>query len=65
MADLTIERRIIKAGRGPVAGCDEAGRGSWAGPIVAACVIHWEDVSLPGVDDPKKINKKKQKDLAQ
>lgn len=65
MADLTIEKRIIKAGRGPVAGCDEAGRGSWAGPIVAAAVILPDDVSLPGVDDSKKINKKNHKALAE
>lgn len=65
MADLTIERRIIKAGRGPVAGCDEAGRGSWAGPIVAAAVILPDDVSLPGVDDSKKINKKNHRALAE
>lgn len=65
MADLTIEKRIIRAGKGPVAGCDEAGRGSWAGPIVAAAVILPDDVSLPGVDDSKKINKKNHKALAE
>lgn len=65
MADLTIEKRIIKAGKGPVAGCDEAGRGSWAGPIVAAAVILPDDVSLPGVDDSKKINKKNHRALAE
>lgn len=65
MADLTIEKRIIKADKGPVAGCDEAGRGSWAGPIVAAAVILPDDVSLPGVDDSKKINKKNHRALAE
>ena len=36
MADMTIEQRIIKTSQGItfVAGCDEAGRGSWAGPMV-------------------------------
>lgn len=65
MADLTIEKRVMKAGKGPVAGCDEAGRGSWAGPIVAAAVILPDDVSLPGVDDSKKINKKNHRALAE
>lgn len=65
MADLTIEKRIIKANKGPIAGCDEAGRGSWAGPIVAAAVILPDDVSLPGVDDSKKINKKNHRALAE
>lgn len=65
MADLAIEKRIIKAEKGSVAGCDEAGRGSWAGPIVAAAVILPDDVSLPGVDDSKKINKKNHRALAE
>lgn len=61
MADLTLERKI----GGLVAGCDEAGRGSWAGPIVAAAVILPDNVSLPGVDDSKKINKKNHRALAE
>lgn len=65
MADLAIEKRIIKADKGPVAGCDEAGRGSWAGPIVAAAVILPDDVWLPGVDDSKKVNKKNHRALAE
>ena len=33
------ERRAIKRGIFPVAGCDEVGRGPLAGPVVAAAVI--------------------------
>ncbi|NCU16128.1 ribonuclease HII, partial [Lactobacillus paracasei] len=33
------ERALARAGLGPVAGCDEAGRGACAGPLVAAAVI--------------------------
>ena len=33
------ERALIKRGIWPVAGCDEAGRGPLAGPVVAAAVI--------------------------
>ena len=33
------ERALIKRGVWPVAGCDEAGRGPLAGPVVAAAVV--------------------------
>lgn len=61
MADMSMELKI----GGLVAGCDEAGRGSWAGPIVAAAVILPKDVLLPGVDDSKTINKKNHRALAE
>ena len=36
----TYEVALSKAGLGPVAGVDEAGRGACAGPItIAACVL--------------------------
>lgn len=38
------------------AGCDEAGRGCLAGPVVAAAVILPPRVRLPGLDDSKKLN---------
>lgn len=60
MADLTREQQIS----GLVAGCDEAGRGSWAGPLVAAAVILPKDVILPGVTDSKQVNKKRHRKLA-
>ena len=37
------------------AGCDEAGRGCLAGPVVAAAVILHEKISLPELDDSKKL----------
>ena len=33
------ERAAIKRGLWPIAGCDEAGRGPLAGPVVAAAVV--------------------------
>ncbi|MBJ7408637.1 MAG: ribonuclease HII, partial [Bradyrhizobium sp.] len=33
-----VEARAIASGEYPVAGVDEAGRGPWAGPVVAAAV---------------------------
>ncbi len=37
------------------AGCDEAGRGCLAGPVVAAAVILPPRVRIPGLDDSKKL----------
>ncbi|HMC98073.1 MAG TPA: ribonuclease HII [Flavobacteriales bacterium] len=37
------------------AGCDEAGRGCLAGPVVAAAVILPPRLRLPGLDDSKKL----------
>lgn len=37
------------------AGCDEAGRGCLAGPVVAAAVVLPPDAELPGLDDSKKL----------
>lgn len=37
------------------AGCDEAGRGCLAGPVVAAAVILPAGIRLPGLDDSKKL----------
>jgi ribonuclease HII len=43
----------------PVAGVDEAGRGPWAGPVVAAAVI-LDPASFPdGLNDSKKLSAKK------
>lgn len=44
------------------AGCDEAGRGCLAGPVVAAAVILHEDYSHPVLNDSKKLSEK-QRDL--
>ncbi len=38
------------------AGCDEAGRGCLAGPVVAAAVILPTGVRLPGLNDSKKLS---------
>lgn len=46
-----------------VAGLDEAGRGAWAGPVVAAAVIFDPYTDLPQIDDSKKIPPKKRERL--
>lgn len=49
------ERALIKRGVWPVAGCDEAGRGPLAGPVVAAAVILDPDRIPRGMDDSKRL----------
>jgi len=38
-----------------LAGVDEAGRGCWAGPVVAAAVILPADADIDGLDDSKRL----------
>ncbi len=42
---------------------DEAGRGAWAGPVVAAAVILPSKVRLPGLNDSKKLTARKREEL--
>jgi ribonuclease HII len=50
------ERRALSNGIFPIAGCDEAGRGPLAGPVVAAAVI-LDPARIPrGLDDSKKLD---------
>jgi ribonuclease HII len=49
------ERLALKRGVWPVAGCDEAGRGPLAGPVVAAAVILNPDDVPRGLDDSKRL----------
>ncbi len=51
-----LEAAELALGRGPIAGVDEAGRGPWAGPVVAAAVILNPDVMPPGLDDSKAMD---------
>ncbi len=41
---------------GPACGIDEAGRGPWAGPVVAAAVILDRAAIPDGIDDSKKLS---------
>jgi ribonuclease HII len=51
------------AAAGPVAGLDEAGRGPWAGPVVAAAVI-LDPARIPdGIDDSKKLSAERREEL--
>lgn len=52
------EREFAQTGSGLVAGVDEAGRGPWAGPVVAAAVILDLDNVPAGIDDSKLLSPK-------
>ena len=49
---------------GPVAGVDEAGRGPWAGPVVAAAVILNPHCTPAGLRDSKTLTEKRRRDLS-
>ncbi len=52
-ATFELETNEVQLGHGPVAGVDEAGRGPWAGPVVAAAVILDPERIPPGIADSK------------
>lgn len=57
------ERAAIKRGVFPVAGCDEAGRGPLAGPVVAAAVILDPKRIPKGLNDSKKLTAERRAEL--
>ena len=57
------ERRALNNGIWPVAGCDEAGRGPLAGPVVAAAVV-LDPKHIPrGLNDSKKLDARERERL--
>ena len=71
--DLRLERLLWQQGLERVAGVDEAGRGAWAGPVVAAAVVlprALEPLSQllelpPGVRDSKALSPQQRADEAE
>lgn len=55
--DLYFTKDLVEAG------CDEAGRGCLAGPVVAAAVILSKENSIEGLNDSKQLSAKKRKEL--
>jgi len=60
---LLFEKTAYSSGFTYVAGIDEAGRGPLAGPVTAAAVILPVGLSIPGVDDSKKLSPDKREKL--
>ena len=61
--DFTFEEKLQARHGSPVAGIDEAGRGPWAGPVVAAAVI-LDAAHVPeALNDSKKLSEARREDL--
>lgn len=60
---VRIENQYLSQGFQNIAGLDEAGKGAWAGPLVAAAVILPEKVRLPRLNDSKLLTEKKREEL--
>ena len=58
-----IEERYYTQGIQMICGVDEAGRGPLAGPVCAAAVILPAHISIPGLNDSKKLTDKKRREL--
>ena len=56
---LQYEKEFLQKGYTLIGGVDEVGRGPLAGPVVCASVIMPLDDIIEGVDDSKKLSKKK------
>jgi ribonuclease HII len=55
-ATFELETIELALGHGPICGIDEAGRGPWAGPVVAAAVI-LDPAAIPaGIADSKTLD---------
>jgi ribonuclease HII len=62
--NFLAEAAHISAGRLPVAGVDEVGRGPLAGPVTAAAVVLEPDRIPEGLDDSKRVGRARRKALA-
>ena len=64
-AMLRYEKELYVQEINLIAGVDEVGRGPLAGPVVAAAVILPKDCKIKGLNDSKKIPKKKHEEIFQ
>ncbi len=67
MPDFSLEDTARRHGLGLICGIDEAGRGPWAGPVVAAAVI-LDAATLPpdligGLDDSNMLKPARREEL--
>lgn len=63
MLTYELESKYSEEGYKNVCGCDEAGRGPLAGPVVAAAVILPMGLVIDGLNDSKKLTEKKRDKL--
>lgn len=63
MLDIDFDNSKKASAASVICGCDEAGRGPLAGPVVAAACILPEGYIPEGLDDSKKLTEKKREKL--
>lgn len=67
MPDFSFEDAARREGFGLIAGIDEAGRGPWAGPVIAAAVVldraRLDPELRAGLDDSKKLSPARRSEL--
>lgn len=61
--DFTLEEDAMRQGARLVCGIDEAGRGPWAGPVVAAAVVLDPGAIPAGLNDSKKLSEPRREAL--
>ena len=61
--DYSLELEAMDRGFVRIAGIDEAGRGPWAGPVVAAAVVLRAKCIPDGLNDSKKLTESKRESL--
>lgn len=60
---LAYEQALYEQGLTQIVGVDEVGRGPMAGPLVVAAVMLPQNTITPGLNDSKKLTKKKREQL--
>jgi ribonuclease HII len=61
LPNFSFEKKLWKKGFKYIAGLDEVGRGSFAGPIVAGCVVFRPEMKIPKniyINDSKRVTPK-------
>lgn len=64
--DFSFEKKFWEMGLNVIAGCDEVGRGCFAGPVVAAAVVFnthnsLKTIEAPKIDDSKRMTPKQRR----
>ena len=63
LPNYKIENELYRQGYRNIAGLDEAGRGAWAGPVVAAAVVLPPKLKIKGLRDSKLLSPKQREEL--
>lgn len=57
------DERIFQMGKKAIVGVDDAGRGSWAGPLIVGAVLITPESRLPDVFDSKQLDRGARQDI--